>query len=165
MRLITSVIAILVMVAAMGAGCSPPQSSGERQAARDVEQNVSQAYAEVGSANITNFQELKFAVMIQELRDKEITTWTYTVNRNGDRRLLCESVGFGLPYSTQTTNPMQSIVGLTSGGDHAIPQAEPNALYMPDNVAATWVLCNDGGEIKPVYSEPALLVSPFRLDE
>ena len=35
---------------------------------------------------------------------------------------------------------------------------------MPDNVAATWVLCaNDEDEFDAVYWEPDLVVSPFPL--
>jgi hypothetical protein len=45
------------------------------------------------------------------------------------------------------------------------PQPEPNGLFMPDNVSATWILCLDeeNSGVRPVYSEPELIVSPFEL--
>ena len=73
-----------------------------------------------------------------------------------------ESVGYGMPASVQYLNPERKITGHQSIS--TIPQPEPNALFMPEGLDATYVLCSDGkGGVKPVYSEPKLIVSPFEL--
>lgn len=124
----------------------------DRQA---TEQRMQEMRAQVGLPNIVNFTEAKFAKLTAELRDQEIRTWTYYIDMSGQRHLLCESVGYGLPYSVQITNPQKGT---------GLPQAEPNGLYMPESADATWVLCSDGkGGVAPVYSEPHLIVSPFPL--
>ena len=43
-----------------------------------------------------------------------------------------------------------------------IPQPEPNGLFMPDSVSATWVyLISPSGDISPTYVEPTITVSLF----
>lgn len=124
----------------------------------ETSKRMKEMRAQVGYPNITNFTEAKFAKLTSELRDKEIRTWSYYVDMNGGRHLLCESVGFGLPYSVQVTNPSSYYNGAV------LPQAEPNGLYMPDSAEASWVLCSDGkGGVAPVYSEERLIISPFPL--
>lgn len=136
---------------------------GDEGADRDKTAAVmAEMRAQVGLPNITNFTEAKFARQVAELRDQSIKTWTYYLDIQGQRHLLCESVGYALPYSVQLTNPMK--IEDRYEGDVAIPQAEPNGLYMPESAEASWVMCSDGkGGVAPVYSEPRLLVSPFPL--
>lgn len=127
-----------------------------------TEKRMSEMRGQVGLPAIANFTEAKFAKLTAELRDQEIKTWSYYLDLEGRRHLLCESVGYGLPYSVQITNPMT--IEDRYEGDVAIPQAEPNGLYMPESADATWVLCSDGkGGVAPVYVEPHLIVSPFPL--
>lgn len=158
-RLLALIAGVLLLSAA---NCNGKSTSDERAAAA-TEQRMQEASAQVGLANVTQFTELRFANMIQELRDQALKTWTYTVDVNGRRHLLCESVGYGLPYGVQTTNP-QKIGYSSSYGVATLPQPEPNGLFMPETAEATWVLCSNGeGGVAPVYSEPQLLVSPFPL--
>jgi hypothetical protein len=44
-------------------------------------------------------------------------------------------------------------------------QAEPNGLYMPSGAEGTWVqmLDPDTNQVEPVYIEPRVTISPFRL--
>jgi hypothetical protein len=127
----------------------------------ETERMVLEASRQTGMPNIRNFTERKFAKMIYELRDKEVITYSYFMDMHGGLHFLCESIGFGLPYSVQYVNPEK---WGSYHGDGTIPQPEPNGLFMPDSLSATWVLCSDGkGNVKPVYSEPPLIVSPFRL--
>ena len=50
-------------------------------------------------------------------------------------------------------------------GNIALPQAEPNGLYMPQSAEGTWVICaSTKGEFTPMYIEPRVIVSPFRLN-
>jgi hypothetical protein len=147
----------LVLAALLLAACIP--ETRDRKDARETERRAGEMRSEVGLPNIVNFTESKFAKLVSELRDQEIRTWAYYVDMDGRRHLLCESVGFGLPYSVQITNPYRVMM------DGAVlPQAEPNGLFMPESADATWVLCSDGkGGVAPVYSEPRLIVSPFPL--
>jgi hypothetical protein len=48
----------------------------------------------------------------------------------------------------------------------ALPQADPNGLFSPTSAEGTWVMCKDpkGGEVKPVYIEPRIVVSPFKME-
>jgi len=46
-----------------------------------------------------------------------------------------------------------------------MPQADPNGLFMPEGLSATWVMLWDENteEFRPVYFEPVIIVSPFIL--
>ena len=132
----------------------------DRAQRRQTENMVAEAHRQTGLPNIKNFTEKKFAKMIYEFRDQEVSTFSYFMDMNGNLRFLCESVGFGLPYSVQYVNPEKIVY---RQGDN-LPQPEPNGLFMPDGLSATWVLCSDKkGNVHPVYSEPSRIVSPFPL--
>lgn len=137
--------------------CAPQDAADERA----TDQRMHEMRAQTGLCQITNFTEAKFAKLTCELRDQEIRTWSYYLDMSGGRHLICESVGYGLPYSVQTTNPER-----TAGNGTTLPQAEPNGLFMPNSADATWVLCSDGkGGVAPVYVEPRIIVSPFPLGQ
>lgn len=157
-----ALLVLLFFVIAL-TGCDIDRG-GEEQAGEEVSQNIDEAQARHGTAQISNYQEYALAKRIQELRDREdLTTYTYTINRDGERRLYCESIGYGLPYGAQTTNPMKREHG--NHGAVAIPQAEPNTLYLPSDVDATWINCvNDDGTTSVRYVEQRITVSPDRLD-
>lgn len=157
----TATLAVLILLT-VAAGCD--RNEATRIQANQTEQIAKEVIRQIGMPNIVNFQEAAFAKQIQELRDQEVTTYSYFMDMNGNVHFVCESIGYGLPYSVQFTNPERTVERL-NGGDHAISQREPNGLFMPDNVAATWILCSDGeGGVRPVYSEPELIVSPFELE-
>jgi len=48
-----------------------------------------------------------------------------------------------------------------------LPQADPNGLFMPTSSSATWLMMIDPetNKPRPVYIEPEIIVSPFRLVE
>lgn len=147
------------LVACVVGACeeSDSQTWKDRESTNQI---MKEMRAQVGLPNITNFTEAKFARQISELRDRSIRTWTYYLDMNGGRHLLCESIGYALPYSVQLTNPEAKIIN----HEITLPQAEPNGLFMPASAEASWIMCSDGsGGIVPVYSEPRLLVSPFPL--
>lgn len=117
---------------------------------------------QIGLPAIKNFQEKKLAKMIFELRDQEnLITYAYIVNHmTGNLVFIGKCIGFGLPYSVQYTNPEKyEINGAT------LPQADPNGLYMPQGLSATWLMMLDQktGKARPVYIEPEIVVSPFPL--
>jgi hypothetical protein len=95
--------------------------------------------------------------LLLELRDEQISTFTYISNNSG-LHFICNSVGYGLPYATQYTNPERYHV---NGAN--LPQPEPNDLFMPSQADATWVLCSTPKGIVPVYIESTIVVSPTEL--
>ena len=116
---------------------------------------------------IKNFQERKLAKMIFELRDQEdLITYAYLVNLEGKLIFLGKCLGFGLPYSVQYTNPQKVVYsGGYERGFGSMPQADPNGLFMPEGLSATWLMMYDETtkKARPVYVEPQIIVSPFPL--
>ena len=102
---------------------------------------------------------------LYELRDGNIATFSYVPDMQGRLWHLCDSIGYGLPYGVQFSNPEKHIWEGQSSS-YNLPQAEPNGLYMPPTADGTWIMCADSsskGNVAPVYVEPRVIVSPFRL--
>lgn len=173
---------VILVVAAIAAvfyitflsGCRIEENTSDSRQAQETRRRLNEADKQIGMPDITRFTERKFARDILELRDKEITTYAYIVTLNGDMVYLGEAIGFGLPYSVQYTNPMQLVdardhVGHIFGAGpeawlQTIPQADPNGLFMPDGLSATWIMLKGpDGDVHPVYVEPTIIVSPFKL--
>jgi len=146
-------------------GCNS-QQTGDSKQGKQMAKAQAEANAKIGPPGIVNFTEKRFAKMIYELRDKEVKTYSYYLDMMGKKHFLCNSIGYGLPASVQYVNPMKPITGWPANyTETTIPQPEPNGLFMPDSLSATYVLCIDKkGKVKPVYFEPLLIVSPFKLD-
>lgn len=148
---------VALIVSVFLAGCI--ESSDSKQNKQQEELSM-RSVESVGLPGITKFQEKRTLKQILELRDKEIATYSYTQDMNGRLHLLCKSVGYGIPYATQYTNPMKyRSEGL------ALPQADPNGLFSPASADGTWVLClnPETKQMSPVLVEPRLVVSPFPL--
>ncbi len=144
-------------------GCSLSESSTEEKRYQEELQN--KAHEEVGMPAITEFTEKKLAKMIWELRDNpKLVTYSYISNRDGKFTYLGQSVGYGLPYSTQYTNPLKN-ENFGSKGIGTIAQADPNGLYSGDGLSATWVMLMDEKtkKVAPVYVEQELFVSTQKL--
>ncbi len=157
--------ALLVTMLFVLVGCGDITSDSDDLQSRRVELQMAQAEKAVSPPRVAKFTQLRDAIRIVELADDNIVTWAYYMDMHGKLHFLCEAKGYGLPYSTQTTNPAREE---RAPGPSAVvlPQAEPSGLYMPDNVAATWILCArpDGDGFDAVYWEPDLVVSPFELN-
>lgn len=127
------------------------------------EQLSSQAASQVGVPGITNFTEKKLVRKLYELRDQQIATFSYAVDMNGGLHHVCDSIGYGLPYSVQFTNGEAHY--WNNQGNYNLPQAEPNGLFMPPGAEGTWIICagEKNGDIRPIYVEPRVIVSPFKL--
>lgn len=163
-------IGVMLIVDAIvkGSGGSGSTDDADARQAAETKQSLAEADRQIGMPDITRFQERKLAKDILELRDKELPTFTYVMNMHGELVFLGESIGYGLPYSVQFTNPAKVTVHKNSydAGDvpYTTPQADPNGLYMPESAAATWVMLKGpDGRVHPVYVEYELIVSPFRL--
>jgi hypothetical protein len=116
---------------------------------------------------VKNFRQRKMMKMIIEMCDQEVLTYTYTLSeRNGKLRWLGETIGYPIPYSTQFTNP-QKVERITTGAWMNLPQADPNGLFSPASSEGTWIMMKDPKSDKtgPVYVEPKVFCSPFKLPE
>ena len=123
-----------------------------QQIERDNQEKSLKVMAQsIGMPAITNFAEKRMMKDVLELRDKMQPTYTYLVGMNNNLTLLCNSVGYGLPYATQYTNPSL---------------ADPNGLYTPASADGTWVLCLNPKtkQAEPQYVEPRIIVSTYPLN-
>ena len=119
----------------------------------------------VGLPDVTNFFEMSQLKEIYELRDnpKLICYWYTTNEMTGKLIYRGTCIGYGIPYSTQVTNPNQVIDCYE--GDVTIDQAEPNGLYSTGASTATWVLTSDkDGNISPTYVEDEVTVSQVKVE-
>lgn len=161
---VTTILVFAAIVAVVGlGGCDREKASADALQAQQTKQSMAEAQRQVGMPAITNFQEKRLAKLIFELRDQEnLPTHAYIVNLKGELIYLGRCVGFGLPYSTQYTNPERQVRWYKQF--HTLPQPDPNGLFTPTGLSATWLMMvDDKGEARPVYVEPEIIVSPFPL--
>ena len=152
-------LAVFAAVATL-TGCA--ESSDQKQS-RQQEIILLEGTAQTGMPAIKNFRERKLAKDILEMRDQDgLITYTYLWSEvSGKKVFFCDSIGYALPYATQYTSPQK----VSPGGSYVIPQADPNGLFSPASAEGTWVMCKNpnGPEVRPVYVEPRVIVSQFKL--
>ncbi|HBI6987985.1 TPA: hypothetical protein K8N17_000205 [Clostridium perfringens] len=167
----------LLLIALTGTfiGCG-----GESASANDVgtqksinskqEQILEESNRQLGMPNIVNFFEKDMAKKIWELRDNpQLTTYAYTTNLDGKFVYLGRCIGFGLPYTTQYTNPekMDTVDGGEYGArnPYTIPQSDPNGLFSSETTNATWLILvnEETNETEIIYSEPSIVVTQSKL--
>ena len=160
----------LILSLPVGAACdSRPVTSDSKQR---IQQEVllNEATNAVGMPNIKNFRERKILKDILELRDQDgLVTYTYVWSDVTAKPVfLCNSIGYGIPYATQYTNPQKTELAYDHAGTTSVvlAQADPNGLFSPANAEGTWVLCKNpnGDDVRPIYVEPRIVVTPFKLD-
>lgn len=126
---------------------------------------MEQAADEVGMPDITEFYEKKLAKEIFELRDdSELICYAYTrSDMSGKYVYLGRCMGYGLPYSTQYTCP--ETAKRYNGTPYTIEQADPNGLYSPEGLSATWLWLIDEktGEPNVTYIESEITVLQQKL--
>jgi hypothetical protein len=156
---------IMLMVLFSLISCTNKEYSSDEIQNKKQEELSKQSVEAVGLPSINNFAEKKHLKEILELRDKDITTITYTRDISGKLHKICDSLGFGIPYATQYTSPEKLVY--TYGTVHQIPQADPNGLFSPASADATWILCINPStkRMVPVYVEDRITVSPFPLEQ
>lgn len=167
-------IAILGVLAAMllpAFGCDVKDGRNADQIIQEKQAKaMREAVSQIGLPAIKNFKEKKTLKMLYELRDQEgLVCYAYLFNRNKGSvgQFIGKCIGYGLPASTQFSNP-KKLIRADLGqyhGDKSLPQAEPNGLFMPEGLSATWLMLIDPrtGKPRPVYVEPEIIVSPFPL--
>lgn len=160
-----AIIAALSAVALTACVPATEQSSTDTAIANQQGRAMRGLQATVGQPRITNWTEARLMNRIYELRDQpNLSTLTYRSDLSGKLHCLGKSIGYGLPYAAQRSNPEREEYRTVDGGLGTLPQAEPNGLFMPDSAAATWVLLiAPNGQAQPVYVEDDITVSPFPL--
>ena len=172
MKLLKQVLCVLgmslalVATAAFSMSSSAGALSTDQIQAKQTEQLVRDAQQKTGAPNIVNFTERKLVKYLYELRDEpNYRTYSYIVTLNGDFVKICDSVGYGINASIQYVNSERVAHQLRANGGSfgTLPQPEPNGLFMPEGLAATYVMCvvPDSDDVKAVYVESEVLVSPF----
>jgi len=156
------ILLVVPLVALLTACLETPPTSGQIERKKQEELTL-QSVQQVGMPAIVNFAEKRMMKDILELRDQNVATTTYLVGMNNNLTKICDSIGYGLPYTTQYTNPQKPVYEVH--GNITLPQADPNGLYSPASADGTWVLCVDhkDGKAKPVFIEPRIIVSPMTL--
>ncbi len=173
-------LVLIGIVSCTFASCDAPKHAGSSDATQQEQQEriLAEGNSKTGMPGIVNFREKKLLKMILELRDQEgLTTFTYLENLQsvvvpgktalaGKFTFLGESIGYGIPYATQYTNPQKIAEKNTyqSGSYAILPQADPNGLFSPASAEGTWVMLKDPNskDVQPVYIEPRIVVSPFK---
>ncbi len=168
----TTTVVLIATVVLLGS-CTDRGKSSDSVQQQQQETMLAEATAQVGMPAIHNFRERKILKDIMELRDQDgLVTYTYLYNEmTGKAMFFCNSVGYGIPYATQFTNPQKIVYENQSGRNgytyQVIAQADPNGLFSPASAEGTWVLCKDpnGKDVKSVYVEPRIIVAPFKLKD
>jgi hypothetical protein len=158
MKKIIGVLICLVLMCIVLGGCEEDTRHQEEKYQEDLMQ---QATNEIGMPDITEFFEKKMAKEIFEKRDdSKLVCYAYSQNLNGQFIYVGRCYGYGLPYSTQYTNPEKyEYNGAT------LPQADPNGLYGAEGLTATWLMMinEETGEPYIMYCEPTIVVTENKI--
>ena len=160
-KIITFIAAIMVAIPLMGAkgGCSgtPDQEALDRKA---VERQQEQYSARQPVPAYDWSLERELVRKLYDIRNARVSTHSVWRSDYGTIEGDCPSMGYGLPYDTSLTNPLQPEYTINHGAV-AIGQAEPNGVFASTNTSATWVICvGDSGQLEPVYVESKVTVYP-----
>lgn len=169
-KILVGILLVGTLVSTVGCGSVEGEVGTEKDLNNQQKQVLEESNRQAGMPNIKNFFEKKMAKDIWELRDNpDLTTYAYMQNMNGKFVYLGRCVGYGLPYTTQYTNPQK--MGTVDGGEagaenpYTIPQADPNGLYSSETTNATWLMLinEDTNEREMMYSEPSMVVTQSKL--
>ena len=161
----------VVVITLTSCEIQPKEPSSDEVLKQKTERLMNESNRELGLPAIVNFQEKRNLKWIYELCDQEnLICHVYLFNEMKGEigQYLGECIGYGIPYSTQYSNPekLQWDSWANGGGyGFGMPQAEPNGLFKPEGLSATWLIMLDPETKKPrpVYVEPTIIVSPYKL--
>src|SRR6056297_841300 len=177
MKRVLALVLIVVMVGIVG--CSSTDTienkTSDQVQAEKAERVNKQKSLSVGEPSITNFYEANQVKEIYEKRDNaELLCYTYVKNIEGKFIYLGVSKGYGVNASIQFSNPVK-VVDMEdfpnvpdwsgSSAPTLMPQAEPNGLFMPEGLMATYInlLDEKTGEFSLSYIEDNLNVFESKL--
>lgn len=146
----------LLMAAEGGCGHTPSQETKDKKA---VQRQQGQYAARQPVPAYDWSLERELVRKLYDMRNKRVATHSVWRSNYGTIEGDCASMGYGIPYDTSLTNPLQSYGDYNSRT--SIGQAEPNGVFASTNTSATWVICTgNGGVLEPVYVESKVTVYP-----
>jgi hypothetical protein len=156
LAIMAAMASVLTLAACREGGPVQPE-----QAASAQQEDISKrAQDEVGIYHPTNFTRKRLANRIGQMLDSpNLATISYAQGLDGKLRCIGHTIGFPLPGATQTTSPMkwwrrEEFTGSGVADTELGPQAEPDQLYSPASMDATWILLvNAKGVAEPAYFE------------
>ena len=171
------IVAVFTIKNVYSSAKNPKATSADQIQQEQTARSLGEAQRQVGMPNIVNWQQRKLMKLIYELCDKEdLICFAYLKSDyTGKLTYLGKCIGYGIPFSAQFTNPSRICDTEREGGANGkyqdageiqvIPQADPNGLFMPTSSSATWLMMIDPttNKARPVYIEPEIVVSPFKL--
>jgi hypothetical protein len=108
--------------------------------------------------------ERHLVTQLYNIRNKKVATHAVWRSDYGLVEGDCPSMGFGIPFDTSLTNPLQGSY-YRNGGTVVVEQAEPNGIFASKNTAATWVMCvGETGSIEPHYVESKVSIYPYAVE-
>jgi hypothetical protein len=140
------------------AACSEYTPSAEQVQANQQQDISKRAVEEVGIYTPTHFTRKRLANRIgQLLDDPNYATVSYAQGMDGRLTCIGHTIGYPMPGATQTTAPQRLATSAETlyRDDMLVPQPEPDQLYYPASVDATWILLinQKTGQAEPVYFE------------
>jgi len=136
---------------------------GQEQKDRAQVQNQQAQYAK--SQPVPSYDwslERDLLIKLYNLRNQKVSTHSVWRSDYGMVEGECTSMGYGIPYDTSLTNPLQHFSGRSTGEGSSIGQAEPNGIFASKNTSATWVMCvGEAGQLEPHYVEAKVTVYPY----
>ena len=168
MKKYLSLFVVVIFLLFTAEDCSENKTSDAKDQTAQ-EKLTLEGQAQAGLPNITNFTQKKTYKLIQEECDKAgMLTYTYTFSEmTGKYHFAFKSVGYPIPYSTQYTSPEKDIFVTTNSSVHfAMPQQDPNGLFMPAAANGTWILrVEKNGSFTPAFCEPNMTVVQHPFDD
>jgi len=166
-RIFIILFVVLLSISFMACEFEEVNNQADKQQAEATEKAMVEANDQIGMPAIKNFQERKLVKMLLEIRDRaDLVCYAYIKSDyQGKLVFIGKCIGYGIPYSAQFSNPEKVVYeGGYNNGYGSLPQPEPNGIFVPDGLSATWLMMIDAkGKAKPVYIEPEIVVSPFPL--
>ena len=107
--------------------------------------------------SITNYYEYQQVMEIYKERDNPtLILNVYTQSMDGSLRCFGKAKGFGIPYGTQFSPPVDA---------NGKPVPEPNGLYPSANTSADWLQLIDPktGRVMLTFVEPNMIITPATL--
>ena len=174
-KMIAFIVTIISILILCGCSHNDAKETTDSKIKKQQEKQQKELNNQAGLPDIVNWSEKKNMKYIYELRDRtDLICYLYTKSEiTGKYIYEGECMGYGIPYSTQYSNPEKAIHYEDELGENIydepvgnLPQCEPNGLFMPTSSSATWIIrLNNKGEPNVEYYEPSIVVSPTKKDK
>lgn len=159
-------VAVLTIMALFFMGCYEESSTDKES--QVVDKQLSQYSIGQPVPAFDWSLERDLMIKLYQLRNAKVATTTVWRSDYGMIEGHTSSIGYGLPYDTSLTNPLQmASKSIRWGGKHllegVVEQQEPNGIYASKNTTATWVMAvdPDTSQVMPIYIESKVTVYPY----